>query len=185
MPTLAPTAAIPAPLNESPSPSPSSQNFSLEELFRQTTDGYLEAWYLTTYREYRGQIYPDNRTGYDLDITIAQADNRSREELLAVLYSLFHDFYFEATDVQPMFLVLHLREFEGAGTTQGCVFGAGIGYLSIADYLPQQPPADLEGWFQRLHEQKYYGDLPGETEALLAYGNDPAKSPGCVNRNWR
>lgn len=129
-------------------------------------------------------FYPEssNRTGYDVELTVTSPETRTRTEMLQMVYAIMHEFYYNFADKQPSYLSLHLRASEDVGD---CVFGLGIGYRSMSKYLPKNPPDNFEDWFSKLVESKYYGDLPGESYDLLAYGNDPTSMTYCKIDQWK
>ena len=179
VPTLIPTAAIPADIPTA------GTNSGLDELVRRVVGTRLESLSVETFTEYDGQPYPEGRKGYHIELEISSPRTRSRAEMLEMAYGLTHDFYFNFDDTKPMYLTLHLRADPESTEIVDCVFGLGIGHLAVPNYLPVERPDDLESWYDRLVESGYYGDLPGETEALLAYGNDPSSRPFCKLDEWK
>ncbi len=178
LPTLAPTAAAPA---SSPMPTSTYEvHQTIDELVYKIAGVEIKTLLTETLTEYKGQTYPEGRIGYDIDITVTSPDTITRAEMLQLAYDLTYEFFYNFSDTKPMYLTLHLRAHEGDSVISGCVFGLGIGYQAISSYLSKNHRNDLENWFRSLEASTYYGDLPGETEALLAYGNDPAATPGCT-----
>jgi hypothetical protein len=178
LPTLVPAASFPTAMSTEIIASETPYQ-TIEELAQGVMGSALEGLTVETYTEYKGQVYPNGRIGYDVDITMTSPEKRTREEMLKLAYTLTREFYYNFADTNPMFIALHLRASEVDLGFSDCVFGLGIGYITNLTYLPRELPSDLESWFNSLVVSNYYGDLPGETEALLAYGNDPASSPNC------
>jgi len=117
--------------------------------------------YHETYaRDLDGNGYPGGRIGYDVQFVLSTPGDQSREELLTIAYTLFHEFYFNFSDKKPMFLMISLRAYQN-DVFGGCVLGAGIGHQAVSAFLPSQQPSDLETWFRSLRNSKYYGDLSG------------------------
>ncbi len=141
-------------------------------------------YYETYDRDLDGISYPGGRIGYDIDFVLNSPGDKTREELLAIAYTLFHEFYFNFSDMRPMFLILSIRAIQN-DVIGGCVLGVGIGHQAAAVYLPDQNPSNLESWFGSLRTAKYYGDLSGQTDALLAYGNAPANAANCEISSWQ
>ena len=131
-----------------------------------------------------GNPFPGDRTGYDIDLVLNAPNSRTREEILLLAYELMHEFYYNFQDTRPMYLSIHLRASEDVGFG-GCVLGIGIGYQAASTYLPKENPSNLEAWFGALRSARYYGDLPGQSDAFLAYGNDPADFTNCGLSNWK
>ncbi len=130
------------------------------------------------------QTHRGRRTGYDIDFVLNSPDDKTWGELLAIAYTLLHEFYDNFVDERPMFLELHIGAYQNDVFT-GCVLGAAIGHQAVSTYLPAQRPSNLEAWFSALRNVKYYGDLPGQSDALLAYGNDPAFTANCDIGSWQ
>jgi len=130
------------------------------------------------------EFYSDSpgRKGYDVDVTVASPETRTRMEMLQIAYTIAHEFYYSFADKQPDFLTLHLRSSED---TSDCVFGLGVGYRVTSEYIPANRPDDLEKWFNNLVRAKNYGDLPGQSESSMAYGNDPTSKPNCNLKHWK
>jgi hypothetical protein len=124
---------------------------------------------------------PSGRIGYDVDLTISSPNDRTRAEMLSMAYNLAHEFYYNFSDTKPHYLTLHLR----APDDISCVFGLGIGYAAVVEYLPSRPPDDLETWFGALVASRNYADLPGQSDEFMAYGNDPTSKPFCKIDKWK
>jgi hypothetical protein len=155
-------------------------SYSISELVNQAVGTKLDSFSFETFRQYKGQVYPEGRTGYEIDITVTFPNARSREEMLRMAYVLMHEFYYNFADRNPYYLFIHLR----AGSDSGCVFGAGIGHAVVGRFVPKETPDNLESWFQKLVISKYYGDEEGQSEANMAYGNDPSSRIDCPLAEW-
>ena len=170
---------------------PNSNNFDQHINIANLTNDVLgnsvrsgSLYYESYDRDLDGISYPGERIGYDVQFVLSTPEDRTREELLALAYTLFHEFYFNFSDKRPMFLILSIRAIQN-DVIGGCVLGVGIGHQAVPGYLPDQNPSNLESWFGSLRNAKYYGDLSGQTDALLAYGNDPADAANCEISSWQ
>ena len=138
--------------------------------------------YLDTYSEYKGRTYPGGRLGYAIDFAVTNPERRSREEMIGLLHTIAREAYFNYDGARPMYVFALARADED---DIDCVFSVGIGYQSADAFLANRPPNDLEMWFQALVEMEYYGDEPGQTDALMSFANDPSDAPYCDIREWK
>ncbi|VAW40228.1 hypothetical protein MNBD_CHLOROFLEXI01-1589 [hydrothermal vent metagenome] len=181
LPTLVPTVVLPtqasAPTN-TVAPTPTwNKHANIETLVERVAGSYIRAGSLDIFED----MYPDGRLSYDVDLAVKSPEDISRQEMLILAYTLQHEFYYNFAEDNAESLILHLRASPG---NIHCVFGLGIGYQSVPAFLPMSQPPDLEGWFQQLVSERYYADLSGQIESLLAYGNDPSDKPGCSISEW-
>lgn len=188
LPTLVPTIAFPtetpSPTN-TPAPTPTFSRHSSAEGLVRTIAGLMifnQDFQVERYYEYKGEPYPDDRIGYDINLWINSPDSYSRQEILQLAYSIMREFFYNFDDPNVMFVTLHLR---GDENDPNCSLGLGIGYITARNFLPDKDPENLEDWYSFFVEEQYYGDLPGETDALLAYGNDPQNMPFCSIDEWK
>ena len=184
LPTLMPTAVLPT---STPAPTATYEpHRNVNELVARVAGTMLRSFEIDIYTdEVSGRPYPDGRVSYDIDIVVNSPATLTRNELLQLAHDLSYEVYYNFAGDQPISVTLHLRAGATDSGISGCVLGLGIGYRSLSRHLPQGQPANLEGWFNDLVREQYYGDLPGQTDALLAYGNDPASAPGCSRDNWQ
>ena len=164
-----------------------SQHTSITSLTNDILGGDLirNSLYVENYnKDLDGSFYPGGQIGYDIDFVVNSPSAMTRDKLLGIAYNLLHEFYFNFSDSGPMFLSLHIRAYQN-DVIGGCVLGIGLGHQAAATYLPAQRPSNLEAWFGLLRNAKYYGDLPGQTDAQLAYGNDPGDAANCDMESWR
>lgn len=101
--------------------------------------------------------------------------------MLLTAYNLISEIHYNFNE-DLMFAMVVLRSHENDVT---CAFNIGIGYQAVEQYLPRNQPADLDAWYSALDQSDYFGDLPGQTEALLAYANDPRSVPDCELDQWK
>lgn len=181
LPTLVPTVVLPT---QAPTPTNTvaptatwNKHADIETLVERVAGSYIRAGSLVIFED----RYPDGRLVYDVDLAVNSPEEISRQEMLRLAYTLQHEFYYNFAKDDVESLILHLRASPG---NVHCVFGLGIGYQSVPAFLPMGQPPDLEEWFRQLVSERYYADLPGQIESLLAYGNDPSDRPGCSISEW-
>jgi hypothetical protein len=181
LPTLVPTIAFPTqaptPTNTAAPTATWNKHTDIETLVQRVAGSYIRVGNLDIFED----VYPDGRVGYDVDLVVKSPEEIDRQEMLLLAYTLQREFYYNFAEDNVESLILHLRATPG---DIHCVFGLGIGYQSVPVFLPMRQPSDLEEWFQQLVSERYYADLPGQIESLLAYGNDPISRPGCSLLEW-
>ena len=188
LPTLVPTIAFPtqtpAPTN-TPAPTATFETSNnAESLVRRVAGNMMvnQSLQIERYTAYKEEIFPDGRIGYEVDFSFNSPQNYTREEILQLAYALMHEFYFNFSEANVMYVSLLVT---GEQFNPNCNLGLGVGYITATNFLPEKMPEDLEAWFSFFVEEQYFGDLPGESQALLAYGNDPALIPLCTLEEWQ
>jgi hypothetical protein len=179
LPTIQPTASIPRPTPEPTATYAVHQD--IESLVRKVLGLKLNTFDFEQYTEYRGNPFPDGRVGYLLDLSVTFPADRSREEMLLIAYRLMSELHYNFSE-SLMFASVIVRSYPDE---IACAFGFGVGYLSTTQHLPRSQPSNLDAWFGALSQSDYFGDLPGQTDALIAYGIDPRNIPSCVLTQWK
>lgn len=123
-----------------------------------------------------------SRKGYAVDAVIASPSTITRRELLQFAYVITHEFYHDFADRQPDYLTIRFRSSYDA---DACELAWGLGRNVTAKYLPLDPPSDLEQWFKTLVIAANYGDLPGQAQSFMAYGDDPVAQLTCRLDGWK
>jgi hypothetical protein len=179
LPTLVPTAVVPT---TTPMPTATfSVHQNIDSLVRKVLGSKLNTLDYEQYTEYRGESYPDGQVGYAIDLVVTFPEERTREEMLEIAYTVLREIHFNYSEnLRFAWVVLRSHASDAL-----CAFNVGIGYQAVEHYLPRNQPDDLEAWYAALDQSDYFGDLPGETDALLAYANDPRFVPGCDLEEWK
>lgn len=136
------------------------------------------------YAEEYTQEELNGRLLYDVELVATSPNIIKRSDVLWTLYILQREFYYNTELIAPVSFRTVVFATE-TGQDSNCSLSAGIGAESVSVYLPESQPQDIEGWYKLLVDNKYYGDLEGETRMKSAFGNDARSRPLCELDNWK